>query len=284
MRLALRPTRVPGSAPQRLALVRLLLGLHLLVWALVDIPHLVTLYGTPVFSAGWIARTLLSLVTRDQLIALVVGALILGAVGLVVGVARRPAAVLCFVADTLLLELDPAIRSPELPLIRLLLLVLVLLPVAEPRWWRTTPPTPMTTTWSRHLRGASIVVWGALVVGMSIAGLSKITSGDPAWASGTAMAVLLAQSAWVRPAVAAALATLPAVVLLVVGFGAVAVEVGSVVVVLRSLRWPWWLASSCMHLGALLLFAIPQVSAGMLIVHLFLTVDDALLVGSPSSR
>ena len=280
--MRLRPRRLPGSALQRLALVRMLLGLHLLVWTVVDIPHLVTLYGTPVFSVGRLVGWLLSVLPRDTLLIGSTIAVVIGAVALVVGFWRRSGALLCFVGDSLLLELDPGIRSPDLPYIRLLLLVLVLLPAAEPRWWWSSSSTSCEFGWRGHLRGASLVMWGALAFGMSCAGISKLTGGDAAWTSGSAFAVMLDQSAWVRPTARALLSLLPDALLVATGAGALLLEVGGVAVVLRSIRWPWWLASSCMHLGALLVFSIPQVSVALLIVHLFLAVDDDLVLGTAS--
>ncbi len=271
---------LPGMPLQRLALVRVLLGLHLILWTAVDIPHLVSLYGSPFFSHGRVATVVLSLASRDTVVAVAVTTLVLASVALVVGIGRRGGALVAFAADSMLLELDGAVRSPELPLVRLLLLVFVLLPVVEPCLWRPTTTTAPSAATRRHLRGASLVVWAALAVGMVTAGISKLVGGDDAWLSGDAVGVLIEQSAWVRPGARDLLMTWPAPLLAVLGYGALFLEVGAPALVLQWARWPWWIASSCMHLCALVLFSIPQVSMGLLVVHLFLAVDDELLLGS----
>jgi hypothetical protein len=243
--------------------LRLLLGVLLGgVW-LWDLPFVIEMFGQPLYPLGRVASALAGL-GRDDVVTVVYGAVVVSAAALAFSPFGRASAVAYFVSETLLLEFNGAVRSPELPMVRLLLVAIALLP-AEPT--------------AAMLRGASGYGWLVVAGGTFSAGATKVLGGDDAWTSGHALTTLLGESVWTRAWCERLV--VPRILDVSLTVGSLALEVLAPLVVLRSVRPWWWISSTCMHLGALCLLTLPQVSLGMLWCHAFLFAVDVELRGRP---
>lgn len=247
--------------------LRLVLGVLLAGTWLLDLPHVIEMFGQPLYPLGRVASALARL-GRDDVVTALYGCVVTSAVALAIAPFGRISAVAYFASETLLLEFNGAIRSPELPMVRLLLVAIALLPVNPS---------------AGALRGAAGYGWLIVAGGTWSAGITKALGGDDAWTSGHALTTLLGDSVWVRAWCEGLVVPRPLDVSLT--FGALAVEVLAPLALLRWARPWWWISSTCMHLGALCLLSLPQVSLGMLWCHAFLfAVDVELRKRPPFSR
>lgn len=188
------------------------------------------------------------------------------------GVARRTVAVALWFGLACLFGRNNLIANPSLPYVGSMLLLTALVPPGE--------------GWSLRRRAAADgwrfpasvfhVAWILLAAGYTYSGLVKLAS--PSWVDGSALAHVLdnplARPGPLRDALGAA-----APLLHLATWGALAVEILAVPLALfrRSRPW-WWLAAVLLQLGILSMVAFADLTAGMLLAHLF-TFDRRWLPG-----
>ena len=186
---------------------------------------------------------------------------------LALGWRDRWAALLLWYLWACLFGRNPLISNPGLPYVGLLLVVHALLPRApfgslEARGrvdpgtgWRLPPP----------FFG---VVWALMALGYSYSGYTKLVS--PSWQDGTAVERLLTNPL-VRPTgLRTLLLELPDFLLHTATYGALAMELGFVLLALSRKLRPWaWGAMLGMHCGLILLIDFVDLSLGMVMLHLF---------------
>jgi predicted DCC family thiol-disulfide oxidoreductase YuxK len=211
-------------------------------------------FPNPLFFAreGWQAAAFLAL-------------LAVTAVGLLFDKTARYAALALWFGWACLLSRSPFIANPSIPYIGLLLLVVAACPVKD--------LSAHTVAW----RG----MWVLMAVGYSISGLHKL--GSPSWVDGSALSELLVNPLSRSNAITSVLATLPPPVLKALTWGTLAVEcLFAPLALLRITRAPIWAATVLMHLGIVLVIDFADLTAGMLVLHLY--TFDARWISSKQLR
>jgi predicted DCC family thiol-disulfide oxidoreductase YuxK len=214
----------------------------------------------------------------------VTGLLILGSVLsvlLAAGFWDRPAAFVLWYLWACLLGRNPLISNPALPFIGWLLLLHTVLPKA---------PYGSLTARKRDDPGgnwcmpqlAFIVAWALMAIGYSYSGYTKLVS--PSWVDGSALAYVL-QNPLARPtALRDLLLALPPVMLRVLTWAGLLLELSFAPLVLFRKARPWiWTAMVGMHIGLLSIVSFADLTAGMLLLHLF-TFDPAWLPRRAAGR
>lgn len=199
----------------------------------------------------------------------VVTAFLLALVGLsilfTIGVARRLAALLLWYGWACLFNRNVLISNPSIAYVGLLLLLTTLTPDREPlRVFRRNAPTDEFYVPA----GAYWTAWFLLASGYTFSGIVKLAS--PSWVDGTAVWHIvqnpLARDGLFRELVLG----MPAWAFQLLTWKALALEV----LFLPLSLWRWsrpvvWLAMVVMHLGIVALVSFADLSAGMLMVHVF---------------
>jgi hypothetical protein len=194
------------------------------------------------------------------------------AVLLAIGVWDRIAAITLWYLGACFLGRNPLIANPALPYVGWLLLAHASLPTAplgslaartrrEPNEnWQMPPPI-------------YLVAWILMSLGYTYSGAMKLTS--PSWLDGTALARILANPL-ARPSMLRhGLLALPIPFLKCATWGALGLEVSFAPLALFRRVRPWiWSAMLCLHIGLFLLISFPDLTAGMVFLHLF-TFDPA---------
>jgi predicted DCC family thiol-disulfide oxidoreductase YuxK len=195
---------------------------------------------------------------------------------LVIGLWDRLAGALLWYIGACFVGRNPLIANPALPYVGWLLLAHVVLPSApygslaargrnDPRGrWSMTPA----------IYG---VAWLLMALGYSYSGLMKLSS--PSWLDGSAMAHILANPL-ARPGLLHdLLAGMPRLFLQCATWGALALELTFAPLALIRRARPWiWSAMLLLHLGLLALIDFPDLTIGMVILHMF-TFDPAWVPG-----
>lgn len=207
---------------------------------------------------------------------LVIAALL--SIAFAVGWRDRTAALLLWIVWGSLYGRNPLIGNPAMPYVGLLLLVHLGLPKAPYGSFSMRGRVDPSGGWWLP-RSMHRVVWILMSVGYTYSGYTKLVS--PSWLDGSALRRVL-ENPLARPGgVRLALLELPEVVLQALTFGALAFELGFVLLALVArLRPIAWLAMLSMHLLLILLIDFADLSLGMVILHLF-TFDPAWV---PSRR
>jgi len=263
------------------SICRILLGCYLL-------EHFLALlrWGTELFSnRGALGRASSSPLIHlfPNLLAIcdepgfVIALLILGSVLsvlLAVGFWDRPAAFVLWYLWACLLGRNPLISNPALPFIGWLLLLHTVLPTA---------PYGSLTARKRDEPGgnwcmpplAFIAAWALMAIGYSYSGYTKLLS--PSWLDGSALSYVL-QNPLARPtAFRDLLLVLPPVVLRILTWAGLLLELSFAPLALARKARPWiWTAMFGMHIGLLSMVSFADLTAGMLLLHLF-TFDPAWL-------
>jgi Vitamin K-dependent gamma-carboxylase len=184
-----------------------------------------------------------------------------------IGLWDRVAALTLWYVSTCLVDRNPLITNPALPFLGWLLLAHALLPKtpylslsvrdrddAADRW--CMPPELYATAWL------------LMAVGYTYSGLNKL--GSPSWLDGSALTRILA-SPLARPGMLrVALLHVPAGLLRCASWSALALEISFAPLSLVRRARPWiWSGMCALHLSLFMLVAFPDLTAGMLIVHLF---------------
>jgi hypothetical protein len=157
------------------------------------------------------------------------------------------------------------ISNPSIPYVGLVLLLTALVPAREPLrlFGRTPQPAafymPGAVYWS---------AWLLMAVGYTFSGVVKLSS--PSWVDGTAFWHILqnplARDGFVRDAVLG----WPAWILHVLTWVPLALEIAFLPLALWQRSRPWaWLAMIGLHIGIMGLVSFADLSAGMIMLHLF---------------
>lgn len=185
------------------------------------------------------------------------------------GVVRHAAAVLLWYGWACLFNRNVLISNPSIAYVGLLLLLTTLVPGREPlrafgqRAERSEFYVPAAAYWT---------AWFLMAAGYTFSGIVKLAS--PSWVDGTAFWHVvqnpLARDGLFRDFVLG----LPSWAFQLLTWQALALEI----LFLPLALWRWtrpmiWLAMIVMHIGILALVSFADLSAGMLMVHLF-TVDS----------
>ena len=185
------------------------------------------------------------------------------------GIARHAAALLLWYGWACLFNRNVLISNPSIPYVGLVLLLTTLVPAREPlrAFAKKLAPdafyVPAVVYWT---------AWFLMAAGYTFSGIVKLSS--PSWVDGTAFWHVvhnpLARDAWPRDL----LLGLPAWGFACLTWMALALEIAFLPLAL----WRWtrpviWSAMVAMHLGILALVSFADLSAGMLMLHLF-TLDS----------
>jgi predicted DCC family thiol-disulfide oxidoreductase YuxK len=182
-----------------------------------------------------------------------------------IGLWDRVAAVMLWYLGTCLVDRNPLIMNPALPYLGWLLLAHALLP--EMAYGTSSTHDPDDGRW-RMPSDLYTAAWLLMAVGYSYSGLNKL--GSPSWLDGSALARILS-SPLARPGLLRdALIHMPASFLRFVSWGALALEISFAPLSLARRARPWiWSGMCAIHLALFGLVAFPDLTAGMLILHLF---------------
>jgi hypothetical protein len=278
---------VPGDRPisaRQFALFRALLGLYLAF----HFAHLLP-YGRELFSRdGVLPDPALNLTfglfpdplyvwdspaaVTSALAALTAAALLLAA-----GVGRRSLAVVLWFGWAALFHRNNLISNPSIPYVGVLLLLTLLVPPGE--GWSLGRRRP-----AEGWRFPASVYWAAwilLAAGYTYSGLVKL--GSPSWLDGTALAHVL-RNPLARPnAIREVLLALPAPAIALLTWGALAAELAALPLSLWRLgRAIAWAALVGLQLGILSVVSFADLTAGMLLAHLFVLDPEWWPLAGPS--
>src|SRR6266404_612717 len=263
------------------SIFRILLGLYVL-------QHFLTLFpwGAEVFSNRGVlpvaaASPLIRLFPNvlaiwDQpgflTILLTLGALLSAL--LTVGFWDRPAALVLWYLWACLLGRNPLISNPALPFIGWLLLLHAVLPKAPYGSWAARSRDDPRGNWYMP-QSAFALAWILIAAGYLYSGYTKLMS--PSWVDGSAFIAVL-ENPLARPTVLRGLLlAMPPASLRIATWTALGLELTFAPLALLRRARPWiWFAMVGLHAGLLLLVSFADLTAGMLLVHLF-TFDPAWL-------
>lgn len=184
-----------------------------------------------------------------------------------VGLWDRTAAGVLWYLGACFLGRNPLTSNPALPYIGWLLLAHVFLPAA--------PYGSLTA----RLRGKSnehwnmtpsiyFVAWIVMALGYTYSGAMKLAS--PSWCDGTALERILSNPLARPGGLRLWLLALPPVLLKCATWGGLGMEITFAPLAIFRRARPWiWAAMLSLHLGLLLLLSFPDLTAGMVLLHLF---------------
>jgi len=217
-------------------------------------PNVLTMWDSPDF-----VRSLLLIAAGSGLL-------------LAVGLWDRTAAILLWYLNACFVGRNPLIVNPALPYIGWLLLAHAFLPAAPYGSLAARGRSDPGDRW--HVQPAIYAAaWVLISLGYFYSGLMKLNS--PSWIDGSAVARVLANPL-ARPGFFRHIAlTLPSGFLRLATWGALALEVSFGPLALFRRARPWiWSGMLLLHLGLFILISFPDLTAGMVILHLF-TFDPA---------
>ena len=200
----------------------------------------------------------------------VIALLILGSllsVFLAVGFWDRPAAFGLWYLWACLLGRNPLISNPALPFIGWLLLLHTLLPKAPYGSWAARERDEPGGNWQMP-QLAFVLAWALMAAGYSYSGYTKL--GSPSWLDGSALARVL-ENPLARPtALRDLLLAFPPTVLRILTWFALLLELSFAPLALFRKVRPWiWATMVGMHIGLLSIVNFADLTAGMLLLHLF---------------
>jgi predicted DCC family thiol-disulfide oxidoreductase YuxK len=177
---------------------------------------------------------------------------------------------------------NPLITNPALPFLGWLLLAHALLPKTPYLSLSVRDRDDAVIRW-RMQPELYAAAWLLMAVGYTYSGLNKL--GSPSWLDGSALTRILA-SPLARPGLfRVALLHVPAGFLRCASWSALALEIGFAPLSLVRRARPWiWSGMCALHLSLFLLVAFPDLTAGMLIVHLFTFEPSWLPAMQPRER
>jgi predicted DCC family thiol-disulfide oxidoreductase YuxK len=263
------------------SLFRAVLGAYLAIHCAQLLPWGAELFSSagvlPDAAASPLAHAFPNLLAWLDSPALVRAALALGiALGalLALGTWDRAAALGLAYLQACLLGRNPLIANPAIPFVGWMLLAHACMPAAAYGAWKVRGRTDPRGGWS-FPGPLFLAAWVVMSLAYSYSGAHKLAS--PSWVDGSALAQVLANPLARPGALREWLLGLPPVLLQLATWGALALELAfAPLALVRRLR-PWlWLAMVGLHLGLLSLVAFADLTAGMLILHLF-TLDPAWL-------
>jgi hypothetical protein len=202
-------------------------------------------------------------------------------VAFAIGARDRIASLVLWFVWACLYARNPLIANPGLPYVGWLLLAHSFLPSRPQGSWDARGPAGPNLKW-RMPQGIYVAAWIAMSVGYSYSGATKLVS--PSWIDGTAILHVLSNPLARPTFLRETLLLLPMPVIAVATWGALATELlfGPLSLVAR-LRPFLWLALLAMHFGLMTLIDFSDLSAGMVMLHLF-TFDPNWLKEGRSKR
>jgi uncharacterized membrane protein YphA (DoxX/SURF4 family) len=198
----------------------------------------------------------------------------LAAVLLAIGFWDRLAAVVLWYLGACFLGRNPLISNPALPYVGWILLAHAFLPPAPDGSVAARIRKKPNENW-RMPPSIFLTAWVVMAVGYTYSGVMKLSS--PSWLDGSALARILSNPLARPGSLRLLLMGLPAPLLKTATWGALGLELSfAPLALLRRLR-PWiWSAMLCLHIGLFILISFPDLTAGMVFLHLF-TFDPAWL-------
>lgn len=184
-----------------------------------------------------------------------------------IGFHDRVAAVGLWYLGACFLGRNPLIANPALPYIGWLLLAHAFLPSAPYGSWAARGRTDPRDRWAMT-DSIYFAAWILMALGYTYSGCMKLSS--PSWVDGTALARVL-ENPLARPGFLRIwFLSLPPTILCVFTWSALTLELlFAPLALFRRIR-PWiWCAMVSLHLGLFALISFPDLTAGMLILHLF---------------
>lgn len=202
--------------------------------------------------------------------AAVTGLIALAAVAsllLAAGAAARPSAIVLWYASACLLGRNPLISNPGIPFVGWILLAIACLPAAPWGSWAARGRVDPDGGW-RFPRPIFVAAWVVMATAYTYSGVTKLVS--PSWLNGTALARVLVNPL-ARPGfVKELLLELPRGLLTAATWGVLALELSFAPLALFRRTRPWvWSAMVLVHLGLMVVVDFVDLTAGMLMIHLF---------------
>jgi predicted DCC family thiol-disulfide oxidoreductase YuxK len=184
-----------------------------------------------------------------------------------VGLFDRAAALGLWYIWACLFGRDPLIANPSIPFVGWLLVAHVFLPRAPYGSWAARGRVDPGGNW-RMPPAIFAAAWIVLALGYSYSGYTKLVS--PSWRDGTALAHVLdnplARPGWLRET----LLSLPAWLLVLGTWTALALELSFAPLALLPRLRPWlWGLMLLMHLSLIAVIDFADLSLGMVMIHLF---------------
>jgi uncharacterized membrane protein YphA (DoxX/SURF4 family) len=205
----------------------------------------------------------------------------LAAVLFAIGLWDRVAAGLLWYLGACFLGRNPLIANPALPYVGWLLLAHVFLPAAPYGSLAARIRKKPNENWQMP-PSIYLVAWILMSLGYSYSGVMKLTS--LSWLDGSALVRILSNPL-ARPGILReSLLALPAPFLKIATWGALTLEISFAPLALFRRIRPWiWSAMLGLHIGLFLLISFPDLTAGMVFLHLF-TFDPAWIGASSRTR
>jgi hypothetical protein len=193
-----------------------------------------------------------------------------------IGLWDRVAAGLLWYLGACFLGRNPLIANPALPYIGWLLLAHTFLPEAPCGSLMARIQGKSNDDW-RMTPSIYLAAWIVMALGYTYSGAMKMTS--PPWLDGSPLERILSNPL-ARPGyLRLCLLALPPVLLKCATWGSLGLEIAFAPLALLRRARPWiWSAMLCLHFGLLLLISFPDLTAGMVLLHLF-TFNPAWLRG-----
>jgi len=183
------------------------------------------------------------------------------------GFRDRIASVMLWFIWACLFTRNPLIGNPGLPYVGWLLIAHSLLPRRPFGSLDARGADGVNDDW--HMpQGIYVAAWIAMAVGYSYSGATKLVS--PSWIDGSALLHVLSNPIARPTFLRETLLMLPLPIIAVATWGALATELLFAPLALLSRLRPWlWLALLSMHFGLMSLIDFSDLSAGMVMLHLF---------------
>lgn len=252
------------------ALLRILLGMHCLVFFAYTLPHAPRLFSSVGmitdnrfnYSYGYFPNVL-DLSDTPTTVSVMVAILVLLSGCLMLGIARRTASLLLWFGIATLANRNNYFWSPGMPLVGWLLLMLSVAPLGEGWCWRRE----RDPEWSL----SPVLYWGGWVImaaSYSISGFFKCAS--PSWVDGTAIAQTIqwtwARDWWFSRFMISAPAWVPHTMTWVTLF----LETFCLPMMFTAWgRAIFWFGLVGMHLNIILLMDLFDLTSSVLLMHLF---------------
>ena len=202
--------------------------------------------------------------------AVAVGMIVLGAVAslaFAVGLRDRYVSILLWFLWACLYTRNPLIGNPGLPYVGWLLLAHACLP-PRPRGSLDAHLAGSEKADWQMPQGVFVAAWVAMAVGYSYSGATKLVS--PSWVDGSALLHVLSNPLARPTFLRETLLALPTPLIAGATWVALAAELLFAPLSLFEVTRPWiWLGLLSMHLGLMTLIDFADLSAGMVMLHLF---------------
>ena len=181
------------------------------------------------------------------------------------GIWRRAAAVLLWYGWACLFNRNVLISNPSIPYVGLLLLLTALVPATEP----LRAFSRDRSSGEFYVPGAAYwTAWALMALGYAFSGLAKLAS--PSWVDGTAIWHVLQNPLARDSSLRDVIVSMPPGVLPLMTWSALALELLFLpLAVWRRTRPVAWLAMAGMHVAVIAILNFADLSAGMLMLHLF---------------